>query len=398
MFLGKTQNMKKPLLLLLLSCFTLLNAQNPNLTYEAEISILTIGPGSSLNDNFGHNGFRVKTGYIDIVYNYGVYDFDTPNFYTKFAQGKLNYLLGVSYYEDFEKAYIKQNRTIKEQVLNLNQDQKRAFYSFLLNNSKPENRAYLYDFFYDNCATRIRDVSETVLKNNISYKTPKSYNEETFRTLIHKNLNWNSWGSFGIDLALGSVIDRTATPREYMFLPEYIYDFFEEASFKNTDKPIVKEAKLIYEEKANENQSYFFTSPLFVFILIGIIIILITYKDNKSSKRTKVLDIALFSLLGLIGVLLLLLWFATDHTATAYNYNLLWAFPLSLFVVIQVIKKEPKKWFLAYLKFLILMLCLMTLHWIIGVQRFAPVLIPLIVAFAIRYIYLLKFYKEKGSI
>lgn len=388
--------MKKLLLLLLLSFITLSHAQNPNLTIDAEISILTIGPGSLLNDSFGHSGFRVKNRYSDIVYNYGMFDFNAPNFYLNFAKGKLNYYMGKNSFKDFKGFYIWQNRSIKEQVLNLSEEQKRELYAFLLNNIKPENKYYLYDFFYDNCATRIRDVSETVLNNNINYNTPKSYKEETFRELIQKNLNWNSWGSFGIDVALGSVIDRTATPREYMFLPEYIFDFFEEASFKNTGKPIVKETKIIYEEKVSNKQFSFFNSPFFVFCLIALLIMATTFNDYKKKKRSIGLDIFIFSVLGLIGILLILLWFATDHAATAYNYNLLWAFPLSLFTIIQVIKKQPKKWFIAYLKFLVLMLCLMVLHWIIGVQRFAPVLIPIIIALSFRYVYLIRFYKEKA--
>ncbi len=95
---------------------------------------------------------------MDIVFNYGVYDFDTPNFYTKFAQGKLNYKIGANYFEDFKESYIRQNRTIKEQILNLSLDERQQVFNFLSKNYEPENQYYLYDFFYDNCATKIKDV------------------------------------------------------------------------------------------------------------------------------------------------------------------------------------------------------------------------------------------------
>ncbi len=151
--------MKQFLLFLFIFFFVLpVQSQYKQLSHNSRISVLTIGPGSSLNDSFGHSAYRVKDSLIDIVFNYGVYDFDTPNFYTKFAQGKLNYKIDANYYEDFKASYIRQNRTIKEQVLNLAVDEKQQVFNFLSKNYEPANQFYLYDFFYDNCATKIKDV------------------------------------------------------------------------------------------------------------------------------------------------------------------------------------------------------------------------------------------------
>jgi hypothetical protein len=359
--------------------------------------MITIGPGNSINDAFGHNAFRVRTGYIDVVYDYGRYPFNDPNFILNFARGKLKYSQGREPFHSFLNRYVKHDRTIKEQVLDLSYEQKRTLYSFLIENNKPENKDYLYDFFYDNCATKMRDVSEQVLNSDIAYKIPKEYKSETFRQLINNNLSWNSWGSFGINVALGSVIDRTATPREYMFLPESIFQSFEGASFKSSGQPLVKSSTILYKQKEAFETSSFLLSPFFIFSLISIVIIYITYSNTKKGKRSVWLDVCLFTLTGSIGIFILLLWFATDHTATAYNYNLLWAFPLSFIAIIQVIKKQPKKWFLGYLKLLIIMLFLMTMHWFIGIQRFSPALIPLLIAFLVRYIYLVRFYKSHST-
>ena len=139
--------------------------QQIQLTQNAQISVITIDPGNELVDSFGHSAFRVRDNFlsIDYVYNYGVYDFNTPNFYTKFAQGKLLYILGISRFERFLQSYKAQNRTIVEQILNLTTSEKQAFFDFLQNNAKPENRGYLYDFFFDNCATKLRDVSDEIL-------------------------------------------------------------------------------------------------------------------------------------------------------------------------------------------------------------------------------------------
>lgn len=389
--------MQKKLLFLFLFLFVhIITAQQNKLSEQTEISVLTVGPGTSLNDAFGHSAFRIKDPIkgIDIVFNYGVYDFETPNFYLKFAQGKLNYLIGLNYYEDFFENYIAQNRTIKEQVLNLSTSEKQSLFDYLINNYKPENRAYLYEFFFDNCATKIKDVTQIALNNSIVFSKPKDYKPQTFRTLIHNNLNKNSWGSLGIDVALGSVIDRKASPEEQMFLPENIYKFFNVATIKSKNQSLVKETKVLYNKLDSPEPSNFLTSPLFVFGIIGLFIVYITYFDYKKQKRTVWLDVTLFSMTGLIGVLILLLWFATDHKGTHQNYNLLWAFVLNIFVIGQLFRKKALAWFVKYLKLLVILLCLLTLHWIIGVQVFAIGLIPLLIALLIRYVYLLKYYNN----
>lgn len=387
---------KKILLLIILSFLAFeIKAQQQKLSDEAEISVLTIDPGSSLNDAFGHNGFRIKDRifHIDLVFNYGVYDFDTPNFYTKFARGKLYYKIGLNYYEDFLESYILQNRSIKEQVLNLSQDHKQQLFDFLLNNYKPENQYYLYDFFYDNCATKIKDVIPIILKENISFNEPKGFEQETFRHLISDHVDKNSWGGFGIDIALGSVIDKKATAEEHMFLPKYIYLFFENATV-NTSESLVKQTHVIFESINKPKSNNFITSPLFVFGVIGLLILIITFFDYKKSKRSIWLDVVIFAFTGMVGILILLLWFATDHTATVQNYNLLWAFALNIFVIPQLFKKTVKPWFIKYLKFLVIMLCLLTLHWIAGVQIYAIGLIPLLIALAVRYLFLKNYLKN----
>ncbi len=387
--------MKKYLLVVLcLLSVSTLKAQTHTLSRKAEISVLTIGPGSSLNDAFGHNAFRIKDSlnHIDVVFNYGIYDFNTPNFYIKFAQGRLNYLIGMNYYKDFYRNYKEENRTIKEQVLNLSQDEKQRLLNFLLNNIKPENRRYLYDFFYDNCATKIRDVLETTTNNKIQFNTPDRFKQQTFRQLIYSNLNKNSWGSFGIDLALGSVIDKKATPYEHMFLPKYIFKFFENATFSNSGKKLVKQTHILYKKTDTPKTNNFLTSPLMVFGIIGSLILFITFKDYKNKKRSNWLDVILFCITGIIGILILLLWFATDHKGTHQNYNLLWACALNILVVFQFFKKNIPSWFIRYLKFLVILLCLMLLHWIIGIQVFAIGLIPFLIALFIRYVYLITYF------
>jgi hypothetical protein len=389
--------MKLKLGILFCICFSFTTfSQVFSLSPDAEVSVLTIGPGTSLNDAFGHNAFRIKDHKynIDVVYGYGEYDFDAPNFYLKFAQGKLNYLLSKDNFNRFHRTYVYQNRTIREQVLNLTSIEKQKLFRYLENNYKPENRRYLYDFFYNNCATKIRDVAQISLGETISFNNPKNFKAKTFRALIHEHVNRNSWGSFGIDIALGSVIDKEATPNEHMYLPKYIFEFFDTATLK-TNINLVKETHIIYQKKDLKVEDNLLLSPLVIMGVLALIILLVTYSDYKKMKRSKILDVVLFAVTGLIGVGLLLLWFATNHSATAQNYNVLWAFPLNLFVSLQVAKYQVKNWVIKYIKFLIIMLCLLTLHWVIGIQVYALGLIPLLIAIGIRYVYLLMYFNQQ---
>ncbi|EGV44242.1 DUF4105 domain-containing protein [Bizionia argentinensis JUB59] len=374
------------------------NVWTQNLSSQAQISVVTIGPGASLNDAFGHNVFRIldRANDLDVGYDYGRFPFDEPGFYLNFAQGKLNYSIGKSKYNDIKDFYIWQNRTIKEQVLNLSSEEKQAIFDYLKNNYKPENREYLYDFFYNNCATKIRDVLQVVTNKEIIFPEPDNFQPQTFRSLIREKVPTNLWGSVGIDLALGSVIDQQATAQEHMFLPDYIHVFFSEATLGS--KKLVSSEKIIYQEKPTEASLDILWSPFVVFTIIGLLIIGITYSDFKKQKRSKILDTILLISTMLIGIMVLLLWFATDHQTTAQNYNLLWAFPLNGILAWQIAKRQPKAWVIPFLKFLVIILALMSFHWTIGVQVFAPALIPLLLALLMRYLFLINYFNRKLNV
>lgn len=388
--------MKKSYFLLLLLLITsVARAQFVPLSEKAEISILTIGPGQELYDKFGHSAFRIQdpvTGQ-DVVFNYGEYDFETPNFYLKFARGKLLYQIGADYFEPFFRRYIAQNRTIKEQVLNFTLAEKQAISDYLWNNLKPENKKYKYDFFFDNCATKIRDVLQQTLGNKLEYRENHIIEELTFRDLIQQNLEANSWGSLGIDVALGAVIDKKAEPIEYQFLPEYIYKGAENAVIHRSegDESLVKSSSLLYGKRPMKDENNFFLSPFAVLGILGLLIMAITVWDYKRKKRSHFLDFIIFLTTGLIGIFLLLLWFATDHTATAYNYNLLWAFPISILFIVTILHRNVSPKMQRYILLLILLLALLAIHWISGVQVFAITLLPILIALAVRYVFVFYF-------
>ncbi len=377
-----------------------ISSQNLQLTDQAEVSLFTIEKGAELYDSFGHTAIRIKDPLrgIDAVYNYGGFDFNTPNFYLKFAQGKLPYTLGRdANYQRFLANYKAQNRKITEQVLQLDTQQKQEVFNYLENNYKPENRLYLYDFFYDNCATRPNEVFQSVLKNSLQMDYSHQPADQTHRDLIYQFVDINSWGSLGIDIALGAVIDRPASPKEYLFLPEYVQFAFAKARLKTPTgyQALVKQTNDIYTPVTPlDTSTPFLLSPLFILGLLSILILYKTYKDYKNKRKISTFDSFLFFILGLIGVLLILLWFATDHTATKWNYNLLWAFPLQLVAAFVIAKKNPPQWVYPYMKLQFILLVFLTFQWIVGIQAYALTLIPLLIALAMRYLFILKSLKD----
>lgn len=389
-------------LVLLLSLFLCLHTAKgqAELGEEATISILTIGPGKALYDKFGHSAIRVSdpVNGRDYVFNYGTYDFNTPNFYTKFAQGKLLYSLSVESYDDFYSRYVRANRWVKEQTLNLSVPEKRRFFAYLATNSLPENKDYQYDFFYDNCATKIRDVLSEVLGNQLKYDDSFVEDPKTFRQLIQQNVHWNTWGSLGMDVAIGAVTDVQATAWDFQFLPDYVEAASAVATINRDGNrtPLVQVTKTLFQNRPQPDENPWYRSPFFIFSLLGSIIILITIKDFRQQARSRYLDGILFFTTGLIGIILALLWFATDHTATANNYNLLWAFPFNLLFTVAIARKFPKKWLRKYLVALLLWLCLMVLHSFTGVQQFALGFLPFFVALAVRYVYVMTFLNKQA--
>jgi hypothetical protein len=389
------------LLFLIVFITAIATGQGIPLSENAEVSIITVGPGTNLNDSFGHNGFRIRdqSRNIDVIFDYGRFDFNTPNFYLKFAQGKLLYEIGSNNFDPFFNYYKKQNRWIKEQVLNLNYSEKQALFKYLQTNIKPENKKYKYDFFYDNCATKIRDVIIEILGDKLEYKEDHITENYTFRELIQKNVKANSWGSLGMDIAIGAVVDRKARPIEYQFLPQYVFEGANNAVVIRNDAEVslVKKYNYLFEAKKQEPKSNFFLSPFFVFGCLGLCLIFITYKDFKNNTRSRLPDMLIFLITGIVGLALLLLWVATDHTATVNNYNLLWAFPFSILFVLHIYKKFPRAWLRKYIFFLIMLLSLLAIHWTTGVQVFAVGLLPLLLALGIRYIYVWYFLGKKQS-
>lgn len=358
---------------------------------DYQISLLTCDPGDELYSAFGHNAVRVRdvSSGKDIVFNYGTFDFETPHFYMKFARGKLDYMLSVSTYDQFIAHYQYLQRSVREQVLDFSPEQTARAVQFLQTNYAPENRFYRYDFFFDNCATRIRDMVEMVLGNQLQWEEEADPMDKTFRMLIDEYVYPIPWADFGIDLALGSVIDRKATEREKQFLPDYMEVAFSKASIvgDGPSRPLVKSSSTVLEVESPISTGSLF-SPYLLFWLIAIVGIILTYIGFKQKRLYIGLDVALFAILGIIGVVIVFLWFFTDHSATAYNWNILWAFPLHLVLAFGLWQISPGDWVRKYLLFALIMADAAVVFWILGWQSFHPSILPLLLLIILRTNYL----------
>ncbi len=371
--------MKKYLLLLFLFFGTLSTAQTDS--SKLQISILTCSPGNELYSIFGHTALRIvdSTNGSDIIYNYGTFDFEDPNFLIKFTRGKLDYFLSQEYSSQFFASYQYEGRTITEQVLNLSSQQKNHIQQALIKNLSGNNKFYKYDFLFDNCTTRIRDI----LKNNASFTCNTSLvkSNTTFRNMLYQYLDSGgmSWSKLGIDFLLGSKIDRVVTIEESTFLPDYL--MFAIDSFKNktefiSNRKIYPATTLITSSKNNQ--------PLIVFgVLLLIVVLLYFIHQSKAQKILYVLSSSLVLITGLLGVLLLFMWFATDHKSCANNYNLLWSLPTNLIGFYLILKKS--KYRNRYFNLATILTFLLLCVWFVLPQQFNIAFLPLTLAMGFCY-------------
>ena len=362
-----------------------------------EVSLLTADPGKELYSSFGHSAIRLREigpDGKDLVFNFGTFDFDTPNFYGKFASGKLNYMLSMTTYDQFIIEYDYYKRGLREQVLDLNQEQKDFLLQHMDAQYDPARRYYKYDFFYNNCATKIRDAFEISMGDQLVWNDSTAGEEKTFRNLIDEFLIPLPWADFGIDLALGAVIDHPATSREKQFLPTYMEQAFANATIveNGVSRPLVKQSRVLLEYPKEETAPSLF-HPIVVFWLLALIFAGLTLYGYKKGKLMKGLDLLFFGGLGVLGLVVAFLWFFTDHSATLWNWNILWAFPGHLVLVWGLFARPKATWLSPYLLFVMGATVVVLLLWMFGMQSFSPALIPILLLILLRANFL--FYNRK---
>jgi hypothetical protein len=273
--LPKIKQALKKLFFLVSFTFCLLLSTFSQDSCSLRISLLTCAPGAELYSTFGHTALRVQdaaTG-VDEVYNYGTFEF-APDFYSKFIRGKLLYALSVEGFNEFMFQYQAESRSVIEQSLSLTCLQKSSLSAALRANAQPQNKAYRYDFLFDNCTTRARDMVDTGSSGNVHFKTILPQEPPTFRNLIDIYLNRanQDWSKLGIDLLLGAKMDRKASNREAMFLPDNLLKAFDSATLDG--RPLVNGKQTILPLPSVNSESFLIT-PLIAFsiLLVGIAVL-----------------------------------------------------------------------------------------------------------------------------
>jgi hypothetical protein len=326
--------------------FTLSGSEQPA---DTSVYLLTCAPGNEIYSLWGHSALRVviQAAKTDRVYNWGVFDFNTPNFAWKFAKGRLNYMLGVYNYDVFIRDYFLENRSVISQKVNLTTVEKLRLMILLEENMKPENRNYRYDFIYDNCSTRIRDIFEKLIGDKLIYPPDDPEFTPTFRDQIGIYTKASPWTKMGIDLLVGTPADKKAFFRNKMFLPNDLQRGLTAVVINRDRKmvPLLQGMETLLDLPAAEWESPLYSSPIFVFTLLFILLVFLSARFRFSSVMTYI-DIAIFLIFSLIAIVMVFFSFFTDHVETRSNLNIIWFNPFLLLCLWWIIKGRSEfLWF-----------------------------------------------------
>lgn len=351
------------------------------------ISLLTVGTGDEIYAAFGHTGIRITDSVSgkDEVYNYGTFDGFDKDFEMKFARGKLLYYISSESFANFMNTYVHEERSVQEQQLFLNGRQKEELRAFLINNERPENRYYKYDFLYDNCATRIRDVFPKTFGAGFQFgRTMPAGSKLTFRHIINHYLAAQHWERLGINLCLGSRIDKVMGNEDVMFLPDYLRDGIGNGTVNGQKIATAPVTILRMPPMPPAGPDI----PMWVMIGVGALTIL-GLSVPQLRPLGKFLSNLLLIFTGLLGCFLLFMWLGTDHQGCRNNLNLLWALPTNLMLPFLGRRGKDK-----YAVLAILLLLLSLLLHVLGIQELALTeLWPLLLA--LLYIYGMIYRRDK---
>jgi len=351
---------------------------------ETKVFLLTCSPGTAVYSIYGHSALRIinPEQNSDLVYNWGIFDFSTPNFAWKFAKGRLMYQLGVDTYDKFLQIYFFEQRWVQSQRINLDNDEINRLYELINENLKPENVKYHYDFFYDNCSTRIRDILEKSVGVKLLYPPEERKGIPTFRDKIGEYQMPYPWLKLGVDLLVGTPGDKKAFFRERMFLPVDMQNGLSDAVISRDGKmiPLLQNPETVLEFPSPEKKQIFYTSPIFIFslLLIGIILFSALYRNKKANK---ILDIVVFSVFSVLALLMVFFNFFSGHPQLKWNLNMIWLNPFIILCLASVVfNRDWQIWF----RIVFVMALLLTVILLIFPGAFNNAFIPMLLILLLR--------------
>ncbi len=316
-------------------------------TDSIRFSLLTCAPGTEIYSLFGHTAIRYEnyTRRIDVVFNYGMFSFNTPNFIFRFVAGETDYQLGITPYSYFEAEYAMRGSSVYQQVLNLTQSEKERLLTILENNYLPENRIYRYNYFYDNCTTRARDKIEECIEGKVVY--PDSLSGKSYRSIVHEFTAGSPWDELGIDLCLGAEADKEINKRQQMFSPFYMKYYASNAYIVDaggTRRPLILDETKIVDVEPDEVQPGFVLSPLMCGALFLALCVVMAWGQWKTQRFWLGWDIVLYGLQGLAGCIIAFLFFFSVHPTVGSNWLLILFNPIPLlylpFMVYKAVKRK----------------------------------------------------------
>lgn len=366
-----------------------------SLSPSAEIYLMTIAPGEELYSTFAHSAIWVsdRRQRFERVYNYGVFDFNNVSpatFYTNFTLGKMRYRLDTESWDYFQRVYHYFERSYTAQRFQLTHQQKNQVFRFLEHNYLPENRTYWYDFLWDNCATRIRDLLQHEFEAELVWDQPHEPTDQTYRDLLHEYLTESPWAEFGIDLALGAVVDQPSTPWTQTFLPDYLAQVLAQAQIKDHTgmHPLVDVSQPMYLGKDAHPPASWITYPITWLGVLALVVLGVALLRWKQPLTYLWADRAFFFVVGLAGTILLFLWVGTEHSTTKNNFNILWLIPSHL-VMAWTLRPAVSNGVRWYWLISTLITASVLGGWFFWPQAFNPAFIPLILIIVIRSVRLI---------
>lgn len=386
----------KQIFLLITACFSLtVSAELPT----PRVSLITCHAGSDIYELCGHSALRLQVNGDDIAVNYGVFDFNAPNFVYRFVKGETDYMVGTYPFNHFLYSYVRDGRRVVEHELNLTPQQAWRVVELIQENLRPENRVYRYNYVKDNCATRPIAIIEKAIGDTIRFSqshTPGSEHWSFRDEMRHFHKNY-PWYQFGIDLCLGSGVDYPISTREKGFAPEMLEQILELSSIPDTtgtEIPLISATRILNEGKAGgaiEPPTPWYLTPVALFSLLFIAVAFATWRDIRRKSVTRWVDTVLFGIFGIEGCLLTFLIFISVHEATSPNWLYLWLNPLCFIAATAVWIKRGKRLLMSYHFANFVALFLLSVLLVCGIQTGNTAFAPLIAAAMIRslsYIYI----------
>lgn len=315
-------------------------------TDSLRASLITCTPGTDVYAHFGHTALRITnlTTGEDVVFNYGCFDMSGSNFVINFMKGETDYVVDAEPADYFLARYDYMGNGVSEQILNLTQPECYRLAELLFTNIQPENRGYRYNWLYDNCTTRARDMIEKAINGSVEYKVKEP--SLTARNELHECLANNSWLKLGIDLMLGTEIDALAPRKIQQFIPSHYQQDLNNAYIKSADtteeRPLVKEETQILQEKDSNKTTDIFFTPNIAFSLLLIITIALSIYDYKRKKASIWYDALLHFAQGIAGIIIAGLFFFSIHPGVSTNWQVIIFNPLYILYAVYLIYCHAK--------------------------------------------------------